>query len=150
MTILSIVPPAVAGGLWGLLLFNKSMSMNAAMGFILLAGTVVNNSILLVDFILESRKRGASRTLAVVRSVKTRTRPILMTVTSTIIGLTPLVMEWAVGLERMSPLGIVAASGLIFGTFVTMIFVPVIYSVIDDIGSRAAALVGRTGEDPGA
>ena len=150
LTILSIVPPAVAGGLWGLLLFNKSMSMNAAMGFILLAGTVVNNSILLVDFIIESRKRGASRTLAVVRSVKTRTRPILMTVTSTIIGLTPLVMEWAVGLERMSPLGIVAASGLIFGTFVTMIFVPVIYSVIDDISSRAAALVGRTGEDPGA
>ncbi len=84
----------------------------------------------------------------IVRSVKTRTRPILMTVTSTIIGLTPLVMEWAVGLERMSPLGIVAASGLIFGTFVTMIFVPVIYSVIDDIASRAAALVGRTGEDP--
>ncbi len=102
LTILSIVPPALAGGLWGLLLFNKSMSMNAAMGFILLAGTIVNNSILLLDFIIESRKRGAPRNLAVIRSVKTRTRPILMTVTSTVIGLTPLVMEWAVGLERLS------------------------------------------------
>ncbi len=141
LTILSIVPPALAGGLWGLLLFNKSMSMNAAMGFILLAGTIVNNSILLLDFIIESRKRGAPRNLAVIRSVKTRTRPILMTVTSTVIGLTPLVMEWAVGLERMSPLGIVAATGLIFGTFVTMIFVPVIYSIIDDIGVKTIAAI---------
>jgi len=133
LTILSIVPPAVAGGLWGLLFFDKSMSMNAAMGFILLSGTIVNNSILLLDFILESRKRGASRALAVMRSVKVRTRPILMTATSTIIGLTPLVMEWAVGLERMSPLGIVAATGLIFGTVLTMVFVPVVYVTLDDL-----------------
>jgi multidrug efflux pump subunit AcrB len=136
LTILSIVPPAVAGGLWGLLLFDKSMSMNAAMGFILLSGTIVNNSILLLDFIIESRKRGASRALAVMRSVKVRTRPILMTATSTIIGLTPLVMEWAVGLERMSPLGIVAATGLIFGTVLTMVFVPVVYVTLDDLVKR--------------
>lgn len=136
LTILSIVPPAIAGGLWGLLLFDKSMSMNAAMGFILLSGTIVNNSILLLDFIIESRKRGAFRTLAVMRSVKVRTRPILMTATSTIIGLTPLVMEWAVGLERMSPLGIVAATGLIFGTVLTMVFVPVVYVTLDDLVTR--------------
>ncbi|MFP4482169.1 MAG: efflux RND transporter permease subunit [Thermovirgaceae bacterium] len=136
LTILSIVPPAVAGGLWGLLLFDKSMSMNAAMGFILLSGTIVNNSILLLDFIIESRKRGASRALAVMRSVKVRTRPILMTATSTIVGLTPLVMEWAVGLERMSPLGIVAATGLIFGTVLTMVFVPVVYVTLDDLVRR--------------
>jgi multidrug efflux pump subunit AcrB len=67
------------------------------------------------------------------RSVKVRTRPILMTATSTIIGLTPLVMEWAVGLERMSPLGIVAATGLIFGTVLTMVFVPVVYVTLDDL-----------------
>jgi multidrug efflux pump subunit AcrB len=126
----------VAGGLWGLLFFDKSMSMNAAMGFILLSGTIVNNSILLLDFIIESRKRGASRALAVMRSVKVRTRPILMTATSTIIGLTPLVMEWAVGLERMSPLGIVAATGLIFGTVLTMVFVPVVYVTLDDLVKR--------------
>lgn len=143
LVILSIVPPAVAGGLWGLLLFDKPMCMNAAMGFILLAGTIVNNSILLLDFIVESRKQGHHRMRAVLQSVALRTRPILMTATSTIIGLTPLVMEWAVGLERMSPLGIAAATGLLLGTVLTMVLVPVIYITVEDARNWVAARLGR-------
>ena len=107
--------------------------MPATMGFILLGGTVVNNSILILDFIIEARKRGAPKYLAIIRSVKLRTRPILMTAISTVVGMTPLVMESAVGLERMSPLGIVAVFGLTLGTFLTMIFLPVFYAILDNL-----------------
>jgi multidrug efflux pump subunit AcrB len=136
VTIMSVIPLAAAGGMWGLLLMDKPLCMPAIMGFIFLGGTVVNNSILLLDFIIEARKRGASKYLAIIRSVKHRTRPILMTAISTIIGMTPLVTESAVGLERMSPLGIVAVFGLAFGTFLTMIFLPVFYSLMDRITTR--------------
>ncbi len=131
--IMSTIPLATIGAFWGLLIFNKPMCMPAMMGMILLAGTIVNNAILLLDFILNARKKGMSREEAIIQSVKIRTRPILMTATTTIIGLTPLVFEMAVGLERLSPLGIVAAAGLLFGTFLTMIIVPIIYSIVDDI-----------------
>ncbi len=133
LVIMSAIPLAVIGAFWGLLIFDKPMCMPAFMGMILLAGTIVNNSILLLDFILQARAKGVPRDEAIIQSVAIRTRPILMTACSTVIGLTPLVFEMAVGLERLSPLGIVAACGLILGTFLTMIVIPVIYSLIDDL-----------------
>ncbi|MCD6568940.1 efflux RND transporter permease subunit [bacterium] len=136
VVIMTAIPLAAIGALWGLLIFDKPMCMPALMGMILLAGTVVNNSILLLDFILAARKKGFSREEAIIQSVKIRTRPILMTASSTVIGLTPLVFEMAVGLERLSPLGIVAASGLILGTFLTMVIIPVIYASIDDLKNK--------------
>ncbi len=133
VTIMSAIPLAVAGAMWGLLLFDKPMCKPATMGLILLGGTIVNNSILLLDFIIEARKRGVPKTEAILQSVRLRIRPILMTTASTIIGLTPLIFEMAVGLERMSPLGIVAATGLLVGTFLTMIVIPVVYSSLDSL-----------------
>jgi len=133
VTIMAAIPLAIAGAMWGLLLFDKPMCKPATMGLILLGGTIVNNSILLLDFILTARKRGIEKNEAIVQSVQLRIRPILMTTVSTIIGLTPLIFEMAVGLERMSPLGIVAASGLLIGTFLTMIVIPVVYSTLDTI-----------------
>lgn len=140
LTIMSVIPLAIAGGLWGLFLLDKPLCMPATMGFILLGGTVVNNSILILDFIIEARRRGAPKYLAIIRSVELRTRPILMTAISTVVGMTPLVLESAVGLERMSPLGIVAVFGLTLGTFLTMIFLPVFYAILDNLVSS-----GRTG-----
>ncbi len=133
ITIMAAIPLAVAGAMWGLLLFDKPMCKPATMGFILLGGTIVNNSILLLDFILNARKAGIAKDEAIVQSVKLRIRPILMTTVSTIVGLTPLIFEMAVGLERMSPLGIVAGTGLLIGTFLTMIVVPVVYSSLDSL-----------------
>lgn len=132
-TIMAAIPLAVAGGFWGLLLFDKPMCKPAMMGMILLGGTIVNNSILLLDFIIKARASGMDRDEAIMRSVRLRLRPILMTTVSTIIGLSPLIFEMAVGLERMSPLGIVAASGLLVGTFLTMIVIPVVYSLFDSL-----------------
>ncbi len=138
VTIMASIPFAVAGGMWGLLLFNKPMCKPAMMGMILLGGTIVNNAILMLDFILEARRKGLDREEAIVQSVRLRLRPILMTATSTIIGFTPLIFEMAVGLERMSPLGIVAAAGLLVGTVVTMVLTPVIYTLLDDLGGLFA------------
>ena len=133
LTIMSAIPLAIAGGLWGLFLFDKPMCKPATMGLILLGGTIVNNSILLLDFIINAREKGMDRNKAILNSVRLRIRPILMTTVSTIVGLIPLVFEMAVGLERMSPLGIVAAVGLLIGTFMTIIVVPVIYSLLDSL-----------------
>ncbi len=141
ITIMAAIPLAIAGAMWGLLLFDKPMCKPATMGLILLGGTIVNNSILLLDFILTARRAGMSKDEAIVQSVRLRIRPILMTTVSTIVGLTPLVLEMAVGLERMSPLGIVASMGLTVGTFLTMIVIPVVYSSLDS----AAAGVRRAG-----
>ncbi|MDZ7713030.1 MAG: efflux RND transporter permease subunit [Rhodovibrio sp.] len=142
LTVLAVVPLAVAAGLWGLLGFGKPMCMPAIMGLILLVGTVVNNQILLLDFILQARRDGIARTEAVVRAVRLRVRPVLMTTLSTVLGLSPLIFEMAVGLERMSPLGIAAASGLLAGMVVTFGVVPVVYTLLDDLPVLARA-VGR-------
>jgi multidrug efflux pump subunit AcrB len=145
-TIMAAIPLAVAGGFWGLLIFDKPMCKPAMMGLILLGGTIVNNSILLLDFIINARKEGMSKNEAIVHSVRLRLRPILMTTVSTIIGLTPLIFELAVGLERMSPLGIVAASGLLVGTFLTMVVIPVVYSSLDSLAGFFAILFGISGK----
>jgi len=133
ITIMAAIPLAVAGAMWGLLLFDKPMCKPATMGLILLGGTVVNNSILLLEFIVAARRRGVEKREAILDAVRLRVRPILMTTVSTIVGLLPLILERAVGLERMSPLGVVAACGLLVGTFLTMIVIPVVYSSLDSV-----------------
>jgi multidrug efflux pump subunit AcrB len=135
----------VASALWGLLVFGKPMSMPAIMGLILLGGTVVNNSILLLDFVRQARAEGADREAAIVEAVRLRLRPVLMTTLSTVLGLSPLVFEMAVGLERMSPLGIAAATGLLAGTVLTLLVLPVLFSLLDDLGQRV-----RRGRDSAA
>jgi TolC family type I secretion outer membrane protein len=136
VTIMLSIPLAIAGAVWGLLVFNKPMCMPAMMGMILLGGTIVNNAILMLDFIVNARADGMEKEDAILQAVELRLRPILMTATSTVIGFSPLIFEMAVGLERMSPLGIAAASGLILGTVVTLVYVPLIYSVADSFATR--------------
>jgi multidrug efflux pump subunit AcrB len=139
ITIMAAIPLAIAGALWGLLLFDKPMCKPAMMGMIFLGGTIVNNSILLLDFIRRARKAGMDKDEAILQSIQLRIRPILMTTGSTVIGLLPLVFEMAVGLERMSPIGVVASTGLLVGTFLTMIVIPTVYSSVDSL----SALLGR-------
>ncbi len=140
LAIIAAIPLAIASALWGLLVFGKPMCMPAIMGLILLGGTVVNNSILLLDFVRQARAEGMDREAAIVEAVRLRLRPVLMTTVSTVLGLTPLVFEMAVGLERMSPLGIAAATGLLVGTVLTLVVLPVLFSLLDDLGERLRAL----------
>ncbi len=149
VTIILSIPLAAAGGLWGLLVFDKPFCMPALMGFILLGGTIVNNAILMLDFIIQARAKGLAKDEAIVQSVRLRLRPILITAVSTIVGFSPLIFETAVGLERMSPLGIAAASGLLVGTLVTMVAVPVIYSLFDSLAMGMARMLPGKRANPG-
>jgi multidrug efflux pump subunit AcrB len=132
LTIMSAIPLALIGAAWSMLLANKHGCMPSMMGMILLAGIVVKNSILLIDFITAARERGASTYDALVDSVRIRTRPILMTAVGTAVGMIPIALEWAIGLERLSPLAVVAIGGLMVSTFLTMVYVPILYSLFED------------------
>ena len=109
------------------------------MGMILLAGIVVKNSILLIDFIEEAREKGDDLMEAIMGSVRVRTRPILMTAMGTAVGMIPIALEWAIGLERLSPLAVVAIGGLMVSTFLTLVYVPILYSLFDELKEKAKA-----------
>jgi multidrug efflux pump subunit AcrB len=102
------------------------------MGMILLAGIVVKNSILLIDFIEMAKKKGMSTLEALRESVRVRTRPILMTAFATAVGMLPIALERAIGLERLSPLAITAIGGLMVSTFLTLLYVPIFYTIFED------------------
>ncbi len=130
VAILIAIPLSMIGGMLSLFLWNYHRAMPAMMGLILLAGVIVNNSILLIDFIQEAIKRGINIKEAIIQSIKIRTRPVLMTAFGTAVGMLPVAMGNALGLERLAPLGAVAIGGLIVGTFLTLIYVPLFYYFI--------------------
>jgi multidrug efflux pump subunit AcrB len=132
LTIMSAIPLALIGAAWSMLLAGKHGCMPSMMGMILLAGIVVKNSILLIDFIATARGQGATVHDALIDSVRIRTRPILMTAVGTSVGMIPIAAEWAIGLERLSPLAMVAIGGLLVSTFLTMVYVPILYSLFED------------------
>lgn len=134
--VMGAIPLSMIGALWGLVILDKPMCMPAMMGIILLGGTIVNNAIILIDFIDNGLSEGMSRQQAIETSVRIRLRPILITTLSTVIGLLPLTFEQAVGLERMSPLGVVASFGLFAGTIMTMVIIPLAYDLCLDVKER--------------
>ncbi len=131
VTIMVAIPLALIGAIWGLLLVGRHFCMPASMGMILLSGVVVNNSILLLDFIERARKNGAHLYEAIEKAIQARTRPIIMTALSTIAGMIPIAAEQAIGLERLSPLAVVAIGGLLVGTVLTLVYVPLFYVLLD-------------------
>lgn len=133
LTIMIAIPLGVIGAGWAMLFMGKHQCQPSLMGMILLAGIVVKNSILLIDFIEEARNSGQSLRDALIGSVRVRTRPILMTAVGTSVGMVPIALEWAIGLEKLSPLAIVAIGGLMVSTFLTLIYVPLFYELFEKI-----------------
>ena len=136
LVIMVAIPLSLIGAVWGLLIVGRHFCMPASMGLILLSGIVVNNSIILIDFIEMERKKGTPRNEAIVSAIRTRVRPIFMTASSTITGMLPIAAERALGLERLSPLAVVAIGGLIVSTLLTLFYVPILYTIVDDIKNR--------------
>ncbi len=125
-----VLPLAMIGASWGMLIFNKPSCMPSLVGILLLFGIIIKNSILLIDFYQEFRKKDESPFEAALESVRVRFRPVFMTAFGTIAGMIPIAFEWAVGLERLSPLADVAVGGLLVGTVLTLIYIPMFaYSV---------------------
>jgi multidrug efflux pump subunit AcrB len=139
VTIMVAIPLGLIGATWSMLITGKHSCMPAFMGMILLAGIVVKNSILLIDFIEEARAHGATIADALVEAVRVRTRPILMTAAGTAVGMVPIAREWAIGLERLSPLAVVAIGGLLVSTLLTLVYVPLFY----DLFEKLRGVIGR-------
>lgn len=125
-----VLPLAMIGASWGMMVFNKPSCMPSMVGILLLFGIIIKNSILLIDFYQEFRKKDKTPFEAAIESVRVRFRPVFMTAFGTIAGMIPIAYEWAVGLERLSPLADVAVGGLLVGTVLTLIYIPMFaYSV---------------------
>lgn len=127
------VPLSFSGASLFLLLSGKTLSVPAIVGGIVLAGIVVNNAIVLVDYINTLRRSGMERDAAVLKAGPTRFRPILMTTLTTVLGLIPLALRRGEGSEIQSPMAVAVIGGLFFSTLLTLIFIPVMYIVFDNL-----------------
>ncbi len=127
LMILFSIPLTIIGASWTMLIMNYHVSMPAMMGFILLSGIIVNNAILLIHFAIQRIKDGLSKKDAMLEAIKIRTRPVLMTAFAVSAGMLPVAQGAAIGLERLAPLGAVAIGGLIIGTLMTLIFIPLVF-----------------------
>ncbi|MCE5323530.1 efflux RND transporter permease subunit [bacterium] len=126
------LPQAMIGALLALLLTGKSMSIVSMIGIIMLMGLVTKNAILLVDYTNTVRSRGKNRHEALLEAGPTRLRPILMTTLAMIGGMTPTALALSQGSETRSPMAIAVIGGLIVSTLLTLIVIPVVYTVVDD------------------
>ncbi|UOD35058.1 efflux RND transporter permease subunit [Deferribacteraceae bacterium V6Fe1] len=126
-----VLPLAMIGAAWGMLIFNKPRCMPSLVGILLLFGIIIKNSVLLVDFYQEFRKKGDTPFNSALESVRVRFRPVFMTAFGTIAGMIPIAFERAVGLERLSPLADVAVGGLLIGTVLTLIYIPMFSYMFD-------------------
>jgi len=120
-----VLPLSLIGAAWGMLLFHKPSCMPSMLGILLLFGIIIKNAVLLIDFYQGHREAGESPYESAVESVRVRFRPVMMTAFGTIAGMIPIALEQAVGLERLSPLADVAIGGLLIGTLLTLIYVPI-------------------------
>ena len=127
LMILFSIPLTVIGASWTMLAIGYHVSMPAMMGFMLLSGIIVNNAILLIHFAMEQIQLGKAKREAMLEAIKIRTRPVLMTAFAVSVGMLPIAQGTAIGLERLAPLGAVAIGGLIVGTLMTLIFIPIVF-----------------------
>ena len=131
--IMFTVPLAFTGGFIGLLSSGTALSVPALIGMIVLAGVVVNNGIVMVDYINILRAEGMDRDEAILKAGPVRLRPILMTTMTTVLGLVPLALGIGEGAELQLPLAVTVIGGLSFATVLTLLVVPVIYTLFDDL-----------------
>ncbi|MDC8831233.1 efflux RND transporter permease subunit [Alteromonas gilva] len=131
LLILFAIPMAVAGAIYGLLVTNTHVSVVVFIGLIMLCGIVVNNAIVLIDRINQLREQGQDKHSAIVTAAHTRLRPIIMTTLTTILGLLPMAIGFGEGAEVRTPMAVTVIFGLLFSTVLTLILLPVIYSLFD-------------------
>lgn len=131
LTIMMAIPLQFFGVAVALLLAGKYLSMPALLGIILLTGTVVNNSIVLIDYILGARESGLPLNEAIHNAVSIRFRPIMMTAFSDIAGMLPLALELAVGAERFSPIATVVIGGILAASLMTLVLIPVLFELVE-------------------
>jgi multidrug efflux pump subunit AcrB len=132
LIILGTIPLAFTGGLIAILVTNAYLSLVSLMGMIILIGIVVNNGIVLIDYINKLREKGYTIEKAIVEAGKTRLRPIFMTALTTILALLTLAFGFGEGSELLQPMAITAIGGLIYATILTLVVVPTVYALMNN------------------
>ena len=129
--IMFTIPLAFTGGFFALYITGSEISIISMVGFVMLSGIIVNNGIVLVDYINQLRREGMSKKDAIIESGKTRLRPVLMTALTTIISMFTMALGMGQGTEMGQPMAIVVVGGLLYGTLLTLIVVPCIYDIFN-------------------
>lgn len=127
--IMFTIPLAFTGGFLGLLISGSEVSVIALIGFVMLSGIIVNNGIVLVDYINQLRAQGMEKKEAIMTAGRTRMRPVLMTAMTTILALSTMVFSHDMGADMSRPMSVVTIGGLTYGTLLTLIVIPCIYDV---------------------
>ena len=140
IAIMLILPIGLLGSMIMLWPTGNHVSMVALLGVIILAGTVVNSSIVLIDYTLQRRQRGEDKNTAILNACPRRVRPVLMTAMTTILGLVPMVCSSGEGSEMMKPMGVVMMTGMVISTIATLFITPVYDSLTDSVASRLSGL----------
>ncbi len=129
--IMFTIPLAFTGGFGALFLAGKEVSVIAMIGFVMLAGVIVNNGIVLVDYMNQLRREGMDKREAIIEASQTRLRPVLMTALTTILAMLTMAMGLGEGSEMMQPMAIVEVGGLVYGTLLTLFVVPCLYDAFN-------------------
>lgn len=127
--IMFTIPLAFTGGFLGLVISGSELSVIALIGFVMLSGIIVNNGIVLVDYMNQLRAEGMAKKEAILTAGKTRLRPVLMTALTTILALCTMVFSNDMGSEMAKPMAIVTIGGLVYGTLLTLVVIPCIYDI---------------------
>jgi multidrug efflux pump subunit AcrB len=143
ITILSALPLSIFGAALALLLTNRPFSISVVIGLLMLMGIVAKNSILLVDFAIEEMRAGRSRLEAIMESGHKRARPIVMTTVAMVAGMLPVALGWGGDSDFRAPMAIAVIGGLTTSTLLTLVIVPAVFTVFDDIERWMAPKAGK-------
>jgi len=132
LIIMSAVPFGIIGALWGHLLLGYDLSLVSMFGLVALSGVVVNDSLILIDFVNERRKEEKSLFTAVIEASQQRFRPILLTSITTFLGLTPMILETSLQARFLIPMAISLGFGVLSGTAIILIMVPASVVIVED------------------
>ncbi|MFT8245850.1 efflux RND transporter permease subunit [Roseomonas sp. BN140053] len=135
LTIMSALPLSLGGALMALLLAQKALGISAVIGVLMLMGIVAKNSILLVEYAIEARRAGMPRTAALVEAARKRARPIVMTTIAMTAGMAHIALGVGADAEFRAPMALVVIGGLVTSTLLSLVVVPVVYAVLDDLGA---------------
>jgi multidrug efflux pump subunit AcrB len=142
--IMSAIPFGLVGAIWGHVLMGMNLTILSMFGIVALAGVVVNDSLVMVDFINRIRKSRTSMLQAVREAGMMRFRPILLTSVTTFLGLLPLMLERSLQARFLIPMAVSLAFGVIFATFVTLVLVPSSYMLLEDLRGIRGTLRPKT------
>ena len=140
--IMSVIPFGIIGSVLGHMILGIDLSALSLFGIIAAAGVVVNDSLVMVDYINNSRKQGVPLKAAVIEAGGRRFRAILLTSLTTFIGVTPIILETSMQAKMVIPMAVSLGFGVLFATVVTLVLIPCIYLMLEDIKTKVRGLFG--------